>query len=59
MGKRFWQARYMVLWSWNRVDKEIAPTAFEDNVQQVGFDSDDGTSWDVQSLLTIRGISSL
>jgi hypothetical protein len=42
-----------------QVDKGIAPTAFEDNVQQVGFDSDDGTSWDVQSLLTMRGVSSL
>jgi hypothetical protein len=42
-----------------QVDKGIAPTSFKDDVQQVGFDSNDGTSWDVQSLLTMRGVSSL
>jgi hypothetical protein len=42
-----------------QVDKGIAPTVFEDDVQQVGFDSDDGTSWDVQLLLIMRGVSSL
>jgi hypothetical protein len=29
------------------------------DVQQVGYVSKDGVSWDVQSLLTLKGVSSL
>jgi hypothetical protein len=42
-----------------QVDKGIVPGAFEDDVQQVGSDSEEGMSWDVQSLLTSKGVSSL
>ncbi|KAG1721767.1 uncharacterized protein EDB91DRAFT_1256382 [Suillus paluster] len=42
-----------------QVDKGIVPTAFEDDVQQVGSDSEDGLSWDMQSLLTMKGVSSM
>ncbi|KAG1822474.1 uncharacterized protein BJ212DRAFT_804320, partial [Suillus subaureus] len=37
----------------------IVPAAFEDDIQQVGSDSEDGLSWDVQSLLTMKGVSSM
>ncbi|KAG2368985.1 hypothetical protein BDR07DRAFT_1348777 [Suillus spraguei] len=42
-----------------QVDKGIIPATFEDDVQQVGSDSVDGLSWDVQSLLTMKGVSSM
>ncbi|KAG2067983.1 hypothetical protein BDR04DRAFT_1158485 [Suillus decipiens] len=42
-----------------QVDKGIMPAAFEDDVQQVGFDLEDNISWDVQSLLTIKGVLSM
>ncbi|KAG2368156.1 hypothetical protein BDR07DRAFT_1478483 [Suillus spraguei] len=42
-----------------RVDKKFIPATFEDDVQQVGSDSEDGLSWDVQSLLTMKGVSSM
>ena len=42
-----------------QVDKGIVSGAFEDDVQQVGSISEDGVSWDVQSLLTLKGVSSL
>jgi hypothetical protein len=38
-----------------QVDKGIVSGAFEDDVQQVGSVSEDGVSWDVQSLLTLEG----
>jgi hypothetical protein len=34
--------------------KGDASGAFEDDVQQVGSDSEDGVSWDVQYLLTLQ-----
>jgi hypothetical protein len=36
-----------------QVDKGIVSVAFEDDVQQVGSVSEDGVSWDIQSLLTL------
>ncbi|KAG2067053.1 hypothetical protein BDR04DRAFT_1159597 [Suillus decipiens] len=39
-----------------QVDKGIMPAAFEDDVQQVGFDLEDNISWDVQSLLTMKDL---
>ncbi|KAG1796726.1 uncharacterized protein HD556DRAFT_1431303 [Suillus plorans] len=39
-----------------QVDKCITPAAFKDDVQQVGCDLEDGVSWDVQSLLTMKGV---
>ena len=36
---------------------EVDSGAFEDDVQQVGSNTEDGMSWDVQSLL--EGVSSL
>ncbi|KAG2063737.1 hypothetical protein BDR04DRAFT_364063 [Suillus decipiens] len=33
------------------------PAAFEDDVQQVGFDLKDNISWDTQSLLIMKGDS--
>lgn len=37
----------------------IIPAAFKDDVQQVGSDLEDDLSWDVQSLLTMKGVSSM
>lgn len=39
-----------------QVDKGIVPVGFKDDIQQVGSDSEDGLSWDVQSLLTMKGV---
>ncbi|KAJ8587093.1 hypothetical protein M405DRAFT_822139 [Rhizopogon salebrosus TDB-379] len=38
-----------------QMEKGIVSGAFEDDVQQVGSVSEDGVSWDVQSLLTLEG----
>ncbi|KAG2362575.1 hypothetical protein BDR07DRAFT_1580225 [Suillus spraguei] len=42
-----------------QVDKGIMPGAFKDNVHQVESDLEDDISWDVQSLLTMKGVSSM
>jgi hypothetical protein len=40
------------------VDKGIAPATFNDNVQVIGSDSEDDLSWDPQSMLIAKGVSS-
>jgi hypothetical protein len=40
------------------VDKGIAPATFNDDVQVIGSDSEDDLSWDPQSMLIAKGVSS-